>query len=60
MTDWGSYVWFLGLLLVILLPTLAYIRAMSRRQRPGGDPNHAWKQAAAETGHPEIADPDRR
>ncbi|MDB5512631.1 MAG: hypothetical protein JWR08_2114 [Enterovirga sp.] len=56
----GSYAWFigLGLGLVILAGAIAY--GSSRRRKLGGDPNHAWKQAAAETGHPEVAEPDRR
>jgi hypothetical protein len=31
-----------------------------RGRRPaGGDPNHAWKQAAAQSGHPEVARPQK-
>lgn len=56
----GSYAWFigLGLALVILAGAIAY--GSRRRRNAGGDPNHAWKQAAAESGHPEVAEPDRR
>jgi hypothetical protein len=60
MSDLGSYIWFVGLAvgLLVLAGILAY--GTVRRRRPaGGDPNHAWKQAAAESGHPEVARPEK-
>jgi type IV secretory pathway TrbD component len=55
MGDVGSYIWFIGLGVGIVILGIAMAVAKSR-----GDPNHAWKQAAAETGHPEVARPDTR
>lgn len=58
--DMGSYAWFVGLGLGLVILAVAIAYATSRRRRSGGDPNHAWKQAAAETGHPEVARPEKR
>ena len=58
MGDFGSYVWFFGLGGGIVALGLAYVYATNRRQKPGGDPNAAWKEAAAEAGHPEVAHPE--
>jgi hypothetical protein len=61
MGDVGSYIWFIGLGVGIVILGIAMAVAKSRgRNRAVGDPNHAWKQAAAETGHPEVARPDTR
>lgn len=63
MGDLGSYIWFIGLGagIVILGIIMFAARVRARRQpRFQGDPNHAWKQAAAETGHPEVANPKAR
>lgn len=54
----GGYIWFIGLGLATLAVICAVVYATMRKQKPGGDPNHAWKQAAAETGHPEVARPE--
>ena len=57
----GSYAWFIGLGLGIVILGIAIMVSRSRkRQTYAGDPNHAWKQAAAETGHPEVARPETR
>ena len=60
MSDLGSYIWFIGLAvgLLVLAAIMAYATVRGRR-RTGGDPNHAWKQAAAESGHPEVARPEK-
>jgi hypothetical protein len=60
MGDLGGYIWFIGLGLGLIALAGAYIYATNRRQRVGGDPNHAWKQAAAESHHPEVAKPEGR
>ena len=61
MGDLGSYVWFIGLGAGLLILAVAIaIGRMRGRPAGRGDPNHAWKQAAAETGHPEVAKPDPR
>lgn len=59
MSDLGSYIWFiaLGIGLLALAGVIAY--AQLRGRRAGGDPNYAWKQAAAESGHPEVARPEK-
>ncbi|NNM73144.1 hypothetical protein [Enterovirga aerilata] len=61
MGDLGSYVWFIGLGAGIVILGIAMMVARGRK-RPTykGDENHAWKQAAAETGHPEVAKPNPR
>lgn len=56
----GGTVWFVGLGGGTLLLALAILITVLQKRKPGGDPNHAWKQAAAETGHPEVAKPDKR
>jgi hypothetical protein len=60
MSDLGSYIWFIGLAvgLLVLAGVMAYGTVRGRRPR-AGDPNHAWKQAAAESGHPEVARPEK-
>jgi hypothetical protein len=61
MGDLGSYIWFIGLGAGIVILGIAMLIARGRkRQTYQGDSNHAWKQAAAETGHPEVARPDPR
>ena len=61
MGDLGSYIWFIGLGAGIVILGVAILVSRGRkRQTYTGDPNHAWKQAAAETGHPEVARPDSR
>ena len=59
MADMGSYVWFIGLGAGTVLLAIAVLVARGRK-RPDykGDENHAWKQAAAETGRPEVARPN--
>jgi len=59
MSDLGGYVWFiaLGIGLLALAGAMAY--GTMRGRRAGGDPNHAWKQAASESGHPEVARPEK-
>ena len=49
MGDLGSYIWFIGLGAGIVILAIAMIYARSRRRQTyvAGDPNHAWKQAAA-------------
>ena len=60
MSGLGSYIWFIGLGAGLLILAAAMFYAKNRpRKAVGGDPNHAWKQAAAETGHPEVARPDK-
>lgn len=56
----GGMIWFIGLGGGLILLAAAMIYANVRKRRGGGDPNHAWKQAAAESGHPEVAQPNRR
>jgi hypothetical protein len=58
MGDLGSYVWFVGLGGGILVLALVLIYGSTRRRRAGGRPNAAWEQAAAESGHPEVAKTD--
>lgn len=55
----GGYIWFIGLgvALVGLAIAIGYGRAKGRRV--GGDPNHAWKQAAAEAHDPAVAQPPK-
>jgi hypothetical protein len=63
MGDLGSYIWFIGLGAgIVILGIIMFAARMRSRRRPAyvGDPNHAWKQAAAETGHPEVAEPKLR
>ncbi len=55
----GGYIWFVGLGAALIVLAAAMIYASRGRAR-GGDPNNAWKQAAAESGHPEVAKPDGR
>lgn len=59
MADTGSYIWFIGLGGGLVLLAVAYAVATLRRRKPGAvaNPNAAWEQAAAETGHPEVARP---
>lgn len=60
MSDLGSYIWFiaLGIGLLALAVAMAYGTMRGRRAR-AGDANHAWKQAASESGHPEVARPEK-
>lgn len=58
MSDMGGIIWFIGLGGALLALAAAYIYATNRKQKPGGDSNAAWKQAAAESGHPEVAKRD--
>ncbi len=51
----GGHIWLIGLAGGVVALAGAYIYATTRKQKPGGDPNNAWKQAAAESGHPEVA-----
>ena len=61
MGDLGSYIWFIGLGAgIVILGIIMFAARARRRPVVGGDPNHAWKQAAAETGHPEVANPKAR
>ncbi len=60
MSGLGSYVWFIGLGGGLVILALAMVYAKTRPRRLGGDPNNAWKQAAAESGHPEVARPEQR
>ncbi len=61
MGDLGSYIWFIGLGAGIVILGIAMAMARSRRRKTYvGDENHAWKQAAAETGRPEVANPNLR
>lgn len=61
MGDLGSYIWFIGLGAGIVILGIAMFVARGRRRASYvGDSNHAWKQAAAETGHPEVANPNPR
>jgi hypothetical protein len=61
MSGLGGYIWFIGLGACLVVLAAAYFVADLRKPKhpagAGGDPNHAWKQAAAETGHPEVARP---
>ena len=59
MSGIGGYVWFVGLGLGLVVLAAALFYATHRKRKAGGDPNHAWKQAAAEAGAPEIAKPER-
>ncbi|MDB5560457.1 MAG: hypothetical protein JWQ36_3391 [Enterovirga sp.] len=61
MGDLGSYIWFIGLGAgIVILGIVMFVARGRRRQSYVGDSNHAWKQAAAETGHPEVANPNQR
>jgi hypothetical protein len=55
----GSYIWFIGLGggIAVLGLIIAYGLGRGRPPKAAGDANHAWKQAAAESGHPEVARP---
>ena len=55
MAGLGGYVWFIGLGAALVILALAMVYASNRKRVRGGDPNAAGKQAAAETGHPEVA-----
>lgn len=55
--EMGSYVWFVGLAVGIVALGLMFAYGRGKGRPSGGDPNHAWKQAAAESGHPEVARP---
>ena len=56
----GGYIWFVGLGGGLLLLAIAYFVAdMRKRKTAPPNSNHAWEQAAAETGHPEVARPDK-
>lgn len=59
--DMGSYVWLVGLGggTVLLGLFLVYGLMRGRRRTAAGDPNAAWEQAAAESGHPEVAQAPR-
>jgi hypothetical protein len=62
MSDLGSYIWFVGLgaCLVALAVAIAAGRLRSRARTPvQGDPNNAWKQVARDSGHPEVARPEK-
>jgi hypothetical protein len=61
MENLGSYIWFIGLAAGTIILAIAIIVAKSRKRRTfAGDPNHAWEQAAAETGRPDVANPNPR
>ena len=59
MSGIGGNIWFIGLGGGLVLLAVAYIVATMRGRKPGAvaRPNNAWEQAAAETGHPEVARP---
>ncbi|MDB5589891.1 hypothetical protein [Enterovirga sp.] len=59
MGDLGSYIWFIGLAGGLAVLAIGYIVAESRKRKAGtvAHPNNAWEQAAAESGHPEVARP---
>lgn len=57
MQEFGSYLWFVGLAGGLILLAIAYVVSSRRRRAGSGDPNRAWKQEAAESGHPEVARP---
>lgn len=58
----GGIVWFVGLGVGLLALAGAMVYASVRKKQTGvvGDSNNAWKEAAAESGHPEVARPDKR
>lgn len=61
MSDLGSYIWFYGLGVCIVALGIAIAVGRLRRRSTtttASDPNHAWKQVARETGHPEVARPE--
>jgi hypothetical protein len=59
MSGIGGYIWFIGLAGGLVFLAVGYIVATGRKRKPGAvaHPNNAWEQAAAETGHPEVARP---
>lgn len=60
MSDLGSYIWFIGLgACIVLLGIAIAVGRMRRRTAAAGNPNAAWQQVARETGHPEVARPEK-
>ena len=59
MSDIGGYIWFVALGGGLLLLTAALVFADIKRKRKPGNPNNAWEQAASETGHEEVARPEK-
>lgn len=55
MSDFGGYIWFVGLGLSLIMLTAAIAVASLRKSRGRGDPNRAWKEEAAASGHSEVA-----
>lgn len=59
MSGLGGYIWFIGLGACLAFLVVAYFVADMRKPKRagavGGNPNHAWEQAAAESGSPEVA-----
>lgn len=60
MSDLGGYIWFIGLGGALAILAVAYVVADLRKPKApqtAGEPNHAWRQEAEESGHPEVARP---
>lgn len=59
MSGLGGYIWFIGLGGALAFLVVAYVVADLRKKKRagavGGNPNHAWEQAAAEIGSPAVA-----
>lgn len=59
MSGLGGSIWFIGLGACLVFLVVAYVIAdIRRKKRPnavGGNPNHAWEQAAAESGNPSVS-----
>lgn len=59
MSGLGGYIWFIGLGACMVFLVVAYVVADVRKKKRqgdvGGNPNHAWEQAAVESGSPAVA-----